>query len=222
MPFFVFMLVFFVAAASLSAASIVSELSPTELKDLNAGKQVMRMTPMDGLPWPRAVVYQLANAAPIEVAAVFCDYENAKKFVPNLIQSKVSKKVSPLQMEVDYEIDVPILPDEFYTARNTLSKQGGESFVIQWSVIKARSIKSSEGNLKIEPYEGRSLLRYSNLVNPGSRMAGILKNHAMKQMRQTVASLVTEVETLKKHHPAKLATLEAGIAGSFPAAAPNP
>ncbi len=184
-------------------ANLLGELSSADQARIKAGEQVMLTEPIDGYPWPRVIVYQKAPATPREVMAVFFDYDNASHYIPNCLKSAISKEIDPLDHEVDYVIDVPILPDEAYTALNTLSAPSPGVMKAQWRVLKATSIEESRGSLVVEPTEGGSLLRYTNLVKPASRAAIILRGVAMNQMKDTVQALVGEVR-LRMKNPAGL------------------
>jgi hypothetical protein len=167
---------------------------------------------VDDKPWPRVRVFQLVRATPEEVAAVFFDYENSKSYIPDLLHSRISKTVTPLVLEVDYEVDVPILSDEAYTARNELSAIHGGGFHVSWILLRALQTKGAEGNLRIEPHgDYDSVIRYTNLVTPSSGMAKVLKTLALARMRKTVESIAREVESQKKNHPRELARQVAAL-----------
>lgn len=185
------------------AGDVLNQLSPAQLQEVKSGKQVLVTEAVEGKAWPRVRVYRVINATPEEVAAVFFDYANAKSFVPNLLKSEVSKKISACSFEVDYGVDVPILPDEFYTVRNSLV-QKGDIYNIDWKLIRAVQTKDSVGDFRVEPFGEKSLIRYQNLVTPGSSMAGLLKGKAVDQMEQTVTAIGKKVESQKKDHPQDL------------------
>ncbi|MDX2080355.1 MAG: hypothetical protein SFU53_06180 [Terrimicrobiaceae bacterium] len=187
----------------LAQANVASELSPAQLAEIQAGRQVVVLQEMPGHPWPRIRIFQMARATPEEVAAVFFDYTNAKDYIPKLLKSNVSKTLSPCVIEVDYGVDVPILPDEFYTARNSLTESGG-TYRIDWTLVRALQTKASEGHLRIERFGKDALLCYTNLVTPGSKMAGILRIPAIDQMKNTVAAIVRQVESQRNSKPADL------------------
>lgn len=177
-----------------------------------AGGQVMTQEEIVGKPWPRVRLYQLVRATPEEVAAVFFDYENAKAYIPDLLHSRISKTVTPRVLEVDYEVEVPILADEAYTARNELRAVHGGGFDVSWILIRALQTKSAEGSLLIEPRgDGESIIRYTNLVTPSSGMAKILKTLALARMEKTVAAIARQVESQKKKRPADLARQVAAL-----------
>ena len=132
---------------------------------------------------------------------MFFDYKNAKSYVPKLIKSDISKQVSPCVADVDYGIDVPILPDEYYTARNTMTSEADGNYLVTWSLVKALQTKASEGSLRIERWKDGAVIRYTNLVTPSSGMAGLLKSTAIDQMKNTVRAIVTRVEKQKADKP---------------------
>ncbi|MBE2204455.1 MAG: hypothetical protein IAE94_08970 [Chthoniobacterales bacterium] len=200
------LLAFLLSGSFLMAASLVEDLDPKQTEEVSGGAQVVLLEEVAGNPWPKVRIYQKVAASPDEVAAVFCDYNAAKQYVPKIIKSEVARQISPCVAEVDYGVDVPILPDEFYTARNTLMSEPDGGYVIKWHLLRAMQTKASEGNLRIEKWKDGSLIRYTNLVIPGSRMAGLLKMPAIDQMRSTVKAIVAQVEKQKSENPESLKT----------------
>ncbi len=185
------------------AGSLLSDLSPADAAQVRKGGQVMITQDVDGKPWPRVQIYQTVKAKPEELMAVFFDYDNAVRFVPNCTKSKVSRLVNPLIHDVDYEVAVPVFADEVYTARNTLSRKAGR-YQVDWRVLRATSIKSSEGSFAVEAHGDGSILRYTNLVEPSSQAAGLLRGIALGQMRDTVTALTTQVEKQRSSEASEL------------------
>jgi len=174
---------------------------------------------VDGKPWPRVRVYQKVGASAEEVAAVFSDYGKAHTFVPDVLSSRIVASRAPHTHDVEYEVEVPILPDERYTARNSLEALPGGGFRVSWKLLTALQTKDAVGNLLVEPHgAGGSLLCYTNLVTPGSSMAGLLRKPAMARMRKTVDAIVEKVELEKRDRPAELAAqvekLRASLGGA--------
>ena len=185
---------------SLHADSLLSELDSSGKSQVVDGKQLILTENIDGKPWPKIRVYQKVDASPEQVCAMFFDYENAKAFVPNLTKSEISKKYSTCSMDVDYEISVPLLPDEKYTVRNSLTN-ASDSYCVSWKLIKAIQTKHSEGRIRMQPHEDGTVICYENLVVPNMPMAGLLKGVAIDQMKTTVQSLVDQVEKERKSQP---------------------
>ncbi|HRJ71997.1 MAG TPA: hypothetical protein PLS03_07215 [Terrimicrobiaceae bacterium] len=198
-------------ACSLRAAGILEELSPSQQADLKKGAQILVVEEIAGKPWPKVKIYRVIEATPEEVVAVFSDYTGAKSFVPKLLKSEISKQISPCVAEVDYGVDVPILPDEYYTVRNSVKFLPPDRYRVEWKLVRAVQTKDSEGMLTVEPYEGKSLMSYHNLVTPGSSMAVLLRGKAIEQMRQTVEAIGCEVEKQKTSNPAGLSRQVAAL-----------
>lgn len=189
----------------LSMSGILADLSADQQKTVLSGEEIVVTEAVKGHVWPRVSIYRIVNASPEQVAAVFFDYTTAKEYVPNVFKSDISKVISPCVIEVDYSLDIPILPDEHYTARNSLTARGGSSYAVDWLLLRAAQTKASVGSLHIEPREGKSLIRYRCLTTPGSSMAGLLRAKAVSQMSDTVAAIAKQVETRREKDPAGLA-----------------
>ena len=202
---FFFSLVACLAALPAATAGLLDDLTREQRANLEKGDLIVLEQDIPGKPWPRVRIYKKIQASPEQVAGVFFDYNQAKTFIPDVLESRISKKISPGVMEVDYEVDVPILADEAYTARNEM-KALQDGYQASWTLLRALQTKAAEGNLLIEPFEdGSSVIRYTNLVTPSSGMAKILKLPAMARMQKTVLAIGQKVEQQKSKNPAELA-----------------
>ena len=202
---FFFSLVVCLAALPAATAGLLDDLTREQRANLEKGDLIVLEQDIPGKPWPRVRIYKKIQASPEQVAGVFFDYNQAKTFIPDVLESRISKKISPGVMEVDYEVDVPILADEAYTARNEM-KALQDCYQASWTLLRALQTKAAEGNLLVEPFEnGSSVIRYTNLVTPSSGMAKILKLPAMARMQKTVLAIGQKVEQQKSKNPAELA-----------------
>jgi hypothetical protein len=192
------------AGCNCCEGGLMDELSTGHQTQVKKGEQVAVNENIKGKPWPRVRIYRTVAATPEEVAAVFCDFDHAKEYVPNVLKSSISHRVSPTVLDVDYGLDVPILPDEYYTTRNVLKAVGPDIYRIDWKLLRAVQTKDSVGCLRIEPLDGKSVICYENLVVPGSSMAGLLKGKALQQMGQTVEAIATQIESQKTKRPEDL------------------
>jgi hypothetical protein len=68
------------------------------------------------------------------------------------------------------------------------------------------------GSLRIEPHGQGSILRYANLVIPGSRIAGLLRATAGSQVVESVKALTRRVERMRDHDRTTLAAEEETLA----------
>ncbi|HEY6676408.1 MAG TPA: hypothetical protein VIZ87_06440 [Terrimicrobium sp.] len=199
----------------LVAESVLSELSASQKGSMKAGDQVVVIENVEGNAWPRVKVYRSIEADPEQVAAIFFDFEEAKSFVPNVFKSEISNRISPCIMEVDYGLDVPIFPDEFYTVRNSLRSLDENSYRFDWKLLRAVMTKDSVGNFRVEPWEGKSLICYQNMVTPSSNIAVLLRARAIDQMKETTKALAAHIEKEIATNPAglkrQIATLRAAL-----------
>lgn len=186
-------------------AGVLDDLPEAMRSGVEAGEQVMLEEEVEDMPWPRVHIYQTVDASPEQVAAVFTNYGNARNFIPNVIESTIDREVSPCVNEVSYTVDVPLFPDESYTVRNALARDPEGGLSVSWDLLRARSTRHAAGKLTIQPLgDGRSALRYSNLVDPGSAIARLLRSIAPDRMRQTVDAIVAETTRMKNEEPGAL------------------
>jgi hypothetical protein len=183
------------------AGSLLSELNAAQKSQMRDGDQVVVVENVEGKAWPRVKIYRFINASPEQVAAVFFDFENAKSFVPNVFKSEISNRVSSCTMDVDYGLDVPIFPDEFYTVRNSLRLVDDSSYCFDWKLLRAVMTKDSVGSFRIEPWEDKALVCYQNLVTPSSNIAVLLRGKAIEQMKETTKALASQIEKERSDNP---------------------
>lgn len=206
---------FAITAPRLAAGSVLSELTSTQQSQLQQGAQVVVTENVEGKPWPRIKVYLLVAASPEQVTAVFFDYESAKTFIPNVIKSEISNRLSACTMEVDYGLDVPIFPDEYYTVRNSLKRLEENSYCIDWKLLRSVLTKDSVGSIRVEPWEDSALICYQNLVTPASNIAVLLRGRAIEQMKETTKAIAAKVESEKTAESATLKRQVAALRGAL-------
>ena len=177
-----------------------NNLTEVQQRDLLAGKTVETEENVEGSAWPRFRVYQLVKAEPKSIAAVFWDCRRDPEYIPNCSAVTILSHPSPSVIEASYTLAMPfLLPDEVYVSKNVLRKPSETSYEITWNVSEARYTKSAMGSLRIEPHGQGSILRYANLVIPGSRIAGLLRATAGSQVVESVKALTRRVERMRDH-----------------------
>ena len=190
-----------------------NNLTEVQQRDLLAGKTVETEENVEGSAWPRFRVYQLVKAEPKSIAAVFWDCRRDPEYIPNCTAVTILSHPSPSVIEASYTLSMPfLLPDEVYVSKNVLRKPSETSYEITWNVSEARYTKSAMGSLRIEPHGQGSILRYANLVIPGSRIAGLLRATAGSQVVESVKALTRRVERIRDHDRTTLATEEETLA----------
>ncbi|MGK5086084.1 hypothetical protein WDW86_00865 [Bdellovibrionota bacterium FG-2] len=176
-------------------AGAYDELTADQQALIQKGEVVFVAKDVDGSPWPKAFVYLRIDSTPEEAAAVFSDYGFQKSYIPNILKSEISKRISKTSVYVDYTIHIPILSDESYTVQDTLSAyDGGASYRVDWTLIRADSTKSTVGNARFEQLGTGTLMAYYNFVVPGSSMAGLVKKQAMKQVQDVTKAIRAQTQ----------------------------
>ena len=54
--------------------------------------------------------------------------------------------------------------------------------------------KDSVGSFPVEPWEGKALVCYQNMVTPSSNIAVLLRSRAIEQMKETTKALAAHIE----------------------------
>ena len=206
-------------AVQLQAQTTSAELTADQRRLIDAREQVFVTRDSAKTPWPMAWVYQFIDAQPEEAAAIFADAERQVEYVPDLKRSRVIRTIAPGVIEVAQEMRVPIVRDEWWEVRDTVSAHDDGSYRIAWTMVRARTTRSVTGYAHFERYRnaltGRdgTLLTYHNFAVPGSRMAGIglIERHALKKLRETARALRDQVERERAHEPELLSKQVAAL-----------
>jgi hypothetical protein len=183
---------------------IWNALTPQQQEILSAGKPFLLEEEVPGNPWPRYTVYHLVKSSPEQAAAVFWDCELDPKYVPNCLSVRLVASPQPWIHDGQYTLKMPLmLPSEVYVSRNELKKDTS-GYEISWNVLHARYIMGSTGKICFEPHGEmgeQTLIRYTNLVKPGSSIAGLLRANASKQVLESVRALVRQIESELSESP---------------------
>jgi hypothetical protein len=149
---------------------------------------------ISGKPWPRFTIYHLVKGTPADVAAIFWDCELDPKYIPDCLSVRIISRTAPWIHDGEYTLKMPLfLPDEVYVSRNELKRHSATSYEISWKVLRSRYSESCSGSLRMQEHDGKTLLCYSNLVVPGSRIAGLLRSTAGNQVVSSVQALVRQI-----------------------------
>lgn len=181
---------------------------------------------MPGAPWPAATVFVFVDASPEEAAAVFADYGAHQAFIPDIKYSRVARVIDRSTVEVDYVIALPVISDEKYTVRNHIVIDSAGRYRVDWSLVRASSMKGIVGHAVFSRYvNGRTrragtLLEYYDFVTPGSRIAGasFIRNRAIAQIAEAARAIAAEIDRTRRQP----ATLKRRIAALRASVEPSP
>ncbi len=187
--------------ASLLAAEtpMWGTLTPEQQELLQSGKPLVIEERVADSPWPRYIVYRLVKSSAEKVAAVFWDAELDPQYVPDCLSTHMISSPKPTVHVAEYILKMPLLlPNEVYLASNELTSPTPGVYEISWNVLKATYITGSTGTLRVESQSekgGKALMRYSNLVTPGSSIAALLRAKARSEVIESVNALAEQVES---------------------------
>ena len=189
--------------SSLTAAeqTMWKSLTPQQQSLLSEGNPVVIEENAGDNPWPRYVVYRIVGSSAERTAAVFWDCELDNQYVPNCVSVRIVSRPQAGVVNAEYTLKMPLFfPNEVYVSQNELRSPSPGTFEISWKVLHARYISGSTGSIRIEPLVTpaqagpRALMRYSNLVLPGGKIAGLLKSEARNEVIDSVNALARQVE----------------------------
>jgi ribosome-associated toxin RatA of RatAB toxin-antitoxin module len=176
-----------------ASAAMAETLTEAQLEMLAAGETVVTSRDIAKEPWPELTLYRLVSATPKQVFDLFNDYESAPSYTPGMIKAEVIGQPAANAKDVRYTVKVPVLNNISYVVRNFYSKSG-QNYEVRWELVESPMASASTGALTIEPYRGKTLLRYRNHVTPSVPMAGVLKGQARKEAETTISAIAKEAE----------------------------
>lgn len=186
-------LIGFLVIPSPAQADLLDGLTAQQVAEVKAGQMVVTSKDIAGGVWPELTVYQLVKASSNDVSAVFEDYPNANKYIPNLISARMVNEPKPNVRDIEYTTKVPLFGKINYTVRNYYKNQG-DKHTVSWELLESPLAKQSTGSLEVEPYGKDCILRYTNYVEPITKLAAVAKGKALEEVKATVTSIATEAE----------------------------
>jgi hypothetical protein len=204
--FFVFTFILY-ASLSFSVTSL-PELTEAEQAKLTNKELIIYSKNVPRRPWPEITIYTLIDVLPVEAAALFSNYQDQKKYIPDLLKSDPIKKIAENEIIVDFEMHTPWpFRNSKYSTGNVFKKLGNNEYEISWYLVESDCLIDSKGIVQFIPYENKTLLKYRSLIHPDSKLASICSSNAKSSMSKTVQAIVTYVEETKKKNPEKIQDL---------------
>jgi hypothetical protein len=178
----------------------MAPLSPTEKQELNKGSMVKNVVWKKGYVWPEVTIRVLLNNSPLENMNVFLDFEKHKSYIPDMLESKIVKKVSASETQVYFEMTMPWPVNKTsHVTNNVVSHNDDGSHTLKWNLVKADMLKSTDGYMNFSTYENKTLLTYVSFIVPNSSFAGMFKNRVATDVEKAVTKITRHLnQTLKK------------------------
>ncbi len=198
-----------IAALSLSFSLQAQKGIDGELRKIKEKGPIVSTRKIAEKVWPEVIVKAYIPAAPLESAAIFAAFDYQKKYIPNLVESKVVKEVKNekgLQINVLYEMDMPwpISNSEYINGHYLQSQSNKGSYSVHWFMVESDSADALEGSATFSPFPNEkeaSLMVYKAHVDPKSFLAGALRKFMVKDVRSSVDATIKEIKKLKGNHP---------------------
>lgn len=186
----------FILSLIFSFYSFALDLTDQEQEILRQGEIVKRVNWREGYTWPQVTIISVLPHSPIENLAVFSDYESHKKFIPDMVKSKIEKQVGPLETDVKFVMKVPWpIKSSTYVTKNIIEKTDSEEYRVSWSLVKADLIKDTVGTVEFEKFEGRTLFKYTSQIVPDSMFAGMFKSRVEGDVEKSVKEILSHLKT---------------------------
>lgn len=196
-----FIVIFTIFSTFLSSPlALEASFTPSEKEELLAGKQLVKQIENKEGAWPIIRLYQVIEATALESVAIFYALDYQKEYVPNLIQSNISKVVSPTEVWVQYELKMPWpLSNSHYLHSHLLKKISDDRYRVTWKMEESDATEKVEGLAEFYPFsEGKTLMVYENAVIPKSIFASFVKNTMISDVQKTLSAIREEILLCKK------------------------
>lgn len=178
---------------SFSSYALRTDLTTSEIALLKNGKQIKQAVTIEGQIWPKVIVVSLIPHTPKQNMEVFSQFESHRKFIPNLTKSKIVRKEGNAT-DVSFEMDMPMpVSNSLYTTRHILENTG-DDYKISWSLLKSNQMKSSNGFVVFEAFEGKTLFTYENHISPDSSFAGLFTSRVKSDVEKTVKIIIKHLD----------------------------
>lgn len=180
---------------SFTTFALEASFSAQEKEELLSGKQLVTQIENKESSWPTIRLYQVIEASALESVAIFYALDYQKKYVPNVIQSDIAKVVSPTEIWVQYELEMPWpLSNSRYLHSHTLKKIGDDRYRVTWKMQESDSTEKVDGLAEFYPFsEGKTLMVYQNAVIPKSVFATFVKGTMVSDVEKSLAAIREQI-----------------------------
>jgi hypothetical protein len=192
----------------LPTLALSAEINSEDKALLAKGSIVKKVIFKDKYVWPEVTTMIVLNHAPLDNMKEFLDFNSHKTYVPEIMESKIVKSITENQMHVYFEMKVPWpVNKSTYTTNNVITKDVDGGTTLVWNLVSGSMLKSSDGQIRFSPYEGKTLFTYKTFIVPNSSFAGLFKNQVAVDVEKAVLAIGKHLtKTLDKKAPAAAST----------------
>ena len=200
---FLFAAILLYASVGFSMAP-APELTQPEFAKLANRELIIHSREIPECPWPEFTVFALIDVSPAEAAALFANYQDQKRYIPDLVKSDPVKKIAANETIVRFEMRLPWpLANSKYSTGNVLNRLDDNEYEIIWYLVESNCLTDSRGAVQFRPYGKKTILKYQSLIHPDSRLATVFASKAKNGITKTVQAIVTYLEEPKRKDPHK-------------------
>jgi len=173
-----------------TSAFAFDPITPVENDKLMKGETIQYVQWKEGYVWPKVSMRVLLDHKPEENMTEFTKFETHKNYIPDVLDSKIVKKISPENFHVylAMEIPWPVKKSEQVT-NNVLTKGTDGSVTLTWNLVKGEFVKATNGHVTFSPYNGKTLMEYETFIVPNSSFAGMFKSRVPTDVEKTVKEI---------------------------------
>ena len=173
----------------------LAPVSGDEHEKLMKGEMLQTVTWKEGYVWPEVSMRVLVTKPAREAMETFMDFEAQKNYIPDMLESKVVKKISPENMHVYGAMAMPWpVNKSTYVTNNVLTKGVDGSYTLKWNLVEAKFIKSTDGYMAFKNYHGKTLMEYVTFIVPNSSFAGMFKDRVATDVKKTVQKITQHID----------------------------
>ena len=186
---------------SLSPLSYSLETVTTgEEQELTQSNMVRKVNWKEGYIWPEVRILTVLDHLPQDNLNEFLNFETHKTYIPDMLESKVIKKISPNELNVYFEMEMPWpVKKTTHVTHNLITKNTDGSYTLKWNLVKADMLSATDGFMRFYPYKGKTLLEYVSHIVPNSSLASMFKNRVADDVEKSVKKIVKHLNnTLNK------------------------
>jgi hypothetical protein len=178
----------FLLTSSLSFA--FDPITSAENEKLMKGESIQYVQWKEGYVWPQVSMRVLLDHKPEENMTEFTKFETHKNYIPDVLESKIVKTISPENFHVylAMEIPWPVKKSEQVT-NNVLTKGTDGALTLTWNLVKGEFVKATNGHVTFKPYNGKTLMEYETFIVPNSSFAGMFKDRVATDVGKTVKEI---------------------------------
>ena len=178
------------------------ELSPSERHQLMKGDLIIKTKDIKESTWPEVTLYGKIETNPLLALSVYAAYDYQKNYVPDVTKSDPIKHITPTDVHVSYERDLPWpLSSTKYTTGNVVSKLSEDAYSINWYLVHSDSIADTKGIAFFNRYKNFTIFKYKTFIIPKTVFAPLLKNNMLNDLKQSMTKIISHIETITTSSP---------------------